>query len=91
MPNIIVDCSHDNSKRCPEKQTDVMLDVVRQIRGGETAIVGAMIESNLEKGSQPIDGTPGLRPGVSITDPCLGWNETEKLVLEVYDGIGERN
>jgi len=83
-PNVVVDCGHANSGKRPERQSEILREVVAQRRAGETAIIGAMIESNLETGSQPlIPGQPPT-PGLSITDPCLGWQETATLLREVH-------
>jgi len=75
---IMVDCSHDNSRKDPAKQPVVMEEVLRQIRGGERAIVGMMLESNLGAGRQDQNGE--LAYGVSITDPCMDWETTEKML-----------
>ena len=79
--SIIVDCSHGNSEKQPERQADVLRDVLTQIEAGNRSIVGFMLESFLEPGSQPFPADPSqLRYGVSITDACIGWNTTEELL-----------
>ena len=79
--SIMVDCSHGNSNKEPERQVAVAEDVVGQIAGGNRSIVGLMIESNLEAGSQAIPADRSkLRYGVSVTDPCLDWPTTERLL-----------
>ncbi len=84
--NVVVDCSHANSYKKPELQPLVMHDVVNQIRLGNRSIVGLMIESNLEAGSQPIpDDLAELKYGCSVTDACIDWPTTEKMVREAYD------
>jgi 3-deoxy-7-phosphoheptulonate synthase len=84
--NVVVDCSHANSYKKPELQPLVMHDVVNQIRLGNRSIVGLMIESNLEAGNQPIpDDLAGLKYGCSVTDACIDWPTTEKMVREAYD------
>ncbi|RIL06925.1 MAG: 3-deoxy-7-phosphoheptulonate synthase [Proteobacteria bacterium] len=84
-PAVVVDCSHDNSGKQPERQCDVLRDVVAQVAAGGRALVGAMLESNLEPGSQPFPAPPAsLRRGVSITDACLGWADTERAVRETH-------
>jgi 3-deoxy-7-phosphoheptulonate synthase len=88
-PAIIVDCSHANSGKRPENQAGVMEDVLRQIVGGETAIIGTMVESYLRSGRQDPSNTTVLDPGLSITDACLGWEETEKLVLHAHEVLGQ--
>jgi 3-deoxy-7-phosphoheptulonate synthase len=81
--NIVVDCSHANSNKDPALQRLVMHDCVHQILEGNQSIVGFMIESNLEAGNQaiPADLTQ-LKYGVSITDPCVDWVITEKMLRE---------
>ncbi len=82
-PNIIVDCSHSNSRKQPQRQLLVMRDIMEQLAAGETAIRGTMLESNLLPGSQPINAFP-IDPGISITDACIGWEETESIISEMY-------
>jgi 3-deoxy-7-phosphoheptulonate synthase len=80
-PNIVIDCSHANSSRDPNLQPLVMADCVHQIREGNRSIVGLMIESNIEGGSQPIpEDRSKLRYGCSVTDPCVDWPTTEKMI-----------
>jgi len=82
---ILVDCSHDNSAKQPERQPEVMRAVLAQIAAGNTSIMGAMIESNLFAGSQPFpQPIAQLRYGVSITDGCIDWATTEALVREIH-------
>jgi 3-deoxy-7-phosphoheptulonate synthase len=91
MKSILVDCSHGNSARKPERQLDVMRGLISQIAAGNTSIMGAMIESNLLAGSQPFPQARGkLRRGVSITDPCIGWAATDSLVREVHAALAGR-
>lgn len=83
-PRIIIDCSHGNSQKNPNVQAIVGRDVIEQVRAGEESIAGLMFESFLELGSQPFNSDRSqLRYGCSITDPCLGWNETESLLTEL--------
>jgi 3-deoxy-7-phosphoheptulonate synthase len=89
--SVLVDCSHDNSGKKPERQPDVMRDLLKQIGNGNAAIMGAMIESNLLPGSQPFpQPLDQLRRGVSITDACIGWDETEALVREIHSALAPR-
>src|SRR5580658_5504848 len=89
--SIMVDCSHDNSAKRPENQPDVMRELLAQIAAGNTSIMGAMVESNLLEGSQPFPQPPEkLRRGVSITDGCIGWPQTESLVREVHAALSGR-
>jgi 3-deoxy-7-phosphoheptulonate synthase len=80
---IIVDCSHANSGKDPTRQSVVWRDVLEQRRAGDRSIVGMMLESNIHPGSQPAASDRSkLHYGVSITDACIGWDETEELLLE---------
>lgn len=79
--NIVVDCSHANSWKKPEKQPLVMRDVLHQIRDGNRSVVGFMVESFIEPGNQPIPKDRSqLRYGCSVTDPCLSWKATEEML-----------
>lgn len=81
--NIVVDCSHANSSKKPELQPLVMADVVNQIRAGNKSILGMMIESNIEAGNQPIPADLSqLKYGCSVTDGCVGWDTTEKMLRD---------
>lgn len=87
-PNIMVDCSHANSGKDPARQVVVLEEVARQILQGNRSIVGLMLESHLHEGSQPLSkDLSHLRYGISITDPCLGWSETEQALLELRDRL----
>jgi 3-deoxy-7-phosphoheptulonate synthase len=90
-PAIMVDCSHDNSGKRPERQVEVMHSVVDQVAAGRSSIIGAMLESNIEAGSQPFPvPRDRLRYGVSITDACMGWDETDALVREAHAQLAPR-
>ena len=79
--NIVIDCSHANSMKDPGLQPLVFRDCIHQILEGNSSIVGMMLESNLEAGSQPIpEDLSKLRYGVSVTDPCMSWASTEELL-----------
>ena len=80
--NIVVDCSHANSRKNHALQTLVLKDVVHQKLDGSTAIKGVMLESNLFEGNQKLTRREALRYGVSITDACLGWETTEACLRE---------
>ncbi len=81
--NIVVDCSHANSYKNPELQPLVLLDIVGQIRHGNQSLIGAMIESNLVAGNQPIpDDLSQLKYGCSVTDACIDWENTESILRE---------
>ncbi len=83
-PNIIIDCSHANSNKEALKQKTVLLDVIKQKKAGEQSIIGVMLESNLLFGKQTVKEGEKPKCGISITDECLGWEETEKLLKEIY-------
>jgi len=78
-PALMVDCSHSNSGKDPLRQPIVWENILRQRAEGSKDIIGAMIESNIHLGCQPL-GTEALRYGVSITDACLDWESTERLL-----------
>ena len=81
--NIVVDCSHANSNKDPSLQPLVMNDVVHQVIEGNQSIVGTMLESNINAGSQPIPADLSqLKYGVSVTDACIDWTSTEKLLRD---------
>jgi 3-deoxy-7-phosphoheptulonate synthase len=91
LKSILVDCSHDNSAKQPERQPEVMRSLLAQIAAGNTSIMGAMIESNLFAGTQPFpQPLEKLRYGVSITDACIDWDTTEALVCEVHAALAPR-
>ena len=77
---IWIDCSHDNSAKDPARQASVLREVLSQMRGGERRIGGILLESNLRAGKQAWSGAGRLEYGVSITDACIGWEETERLL-----------
>ena len=82
---VIVDCSHANSGKDPRRQSVVWRDVLAQRLAGDRSIVGLMLESNIHPGSQPAASDRStLAYGVSITDACIGWEETEELLVEAH-------
>jgi 3-deoxy-7-phosphoheptulonate synthase len=86
---VIVDCSHANSGKDHRRQSVVWRDVVAQRVAGDCSIVGLMLESNIQPGSQPAGSDRSrLAYGVSITDACIGWEETEELLLEAHAALG---
>ena len=90
QPRIVIDCSHQNSRKDWRRQKRVLRSVVDQVRWGEKAIRGFMLESNLEEGSQKIgEDLSALRYGVSVTDGCIGWEETERIVTHAASMIQE--
>ncbi len=88
---VVVDCSHANSKKKQEKQENVLKNILRQRIGGNTSIVGFMLESNLFSGNQPLVKNPkNMKYGVSITDECMGWKKTEKLLGYVHNTLNKK-
>jgi 3-deoxy-7-phosphoheptulonate synthase len=84
---IVIDCSHGNSGRDPNRQPEVLRNVMAQRNTGTRSIVGAMLESNLLAGNQPFPKpTCSLIYGQSITDACVDWESTERIVLEIAEG-----
>jgi len=80
---IIIDCSHANSGKDFRRQVPVARNVIDQIEQGNTSIMGLMLESHLQEGSQKTDCEPDqLNPEISITDACIGWQETESFLRE---------
>ncbi|MBE0614393.1 MAG: 3-deoxy-7-phosphoheptulonate synthase [Burkholderiales bacterium] len=81
--NLVIDCAHANSLKKPELQPLVFRDCIHQIIEGNRSIVGLMLESNIVPGNQPIpEDKSRLVYGCSVTDPCIGWETTEKLIRE---------
>lgn len=89
--SILVDCSHDNSLKKPELQPQVLRALTDQIIAGNTSIMGAMVESNLEAGNQAFPQPLNqLKYGVSITDGCIDWATTERCVRELHAALACR-
>jgi 3-deoxy-7-phosphoheptulonate synthase len=89
--SILVDCSHDNSSKQPERQPEVMRALLQQIVSGNTSIMGAMVESNLAAGNQPFpQPLAQLTYGMSITDGCIDWPATEAMVREIHAALACR-
>lgn len=85
-PAIVIDCSHGNSSKIWQRQARVLRSVVDQVCWGEKSIKGFMMESFLENGKQNIPSDRSqLIYGQSVTDACVGWPETERLVLRAAD------
>ncbi len=93
-PSLMVDCSHANSAKQHERQRDVARDIAGQIAGGSRHIFGVMIESHLQAGAQKF--TPGqddpraLEWGKSITDACLGWDDSHACLAELAAAVRTR-
>jgi len=86
-PQVMIDCSHANSQKDHTKQGAVCRDVAAQVAGGERRIIGLMIESSLVAGAQKLVEGKALTYGQSITDACIGWDETEGLLLELAAAV----
>lgn len=87
-PAIMVDCSHANSYKDHNRQAEVLDSVVEQVNKGQKAICGIMIESNINCGNQSIpDDLAQLKYGVSVTDKCVDWETTEKMILGAYEKL----
>jgi len=79
---VMIDCSHANSAKDPARQPEVWRSLIDQRKQGQSAIMGAMLESHLHAGSQSLNnGKEGLQYGVSITDGCIDWATTKDLFL----------
>lgn len=89
---LMVDCSHGNSEKNHKNQPKVAGVLAEQIESGEEAIMGVMIESNINEGNQkvPADGKAGLKYGVSITDACIGWEDTESVLEVLAQAVRKR-
>ena len=87
---VMIDFSHANAEKLHRRQLEVGRDVAAQIATGERRITGVMIESHLEEGRQDLRPGQPLRPGVSITDACLGWADTEPLLQRLAQAVRER-
>ena len=87
---VMIDCSHANSGKDYRKQSAVCRDVMGQIAGGDERIFGVMLESNLVAGSQQLSGGKELTYGQSITDSCIGWDETIALLRELASAVDAR-
>ena len=86
--NIVVDCSHGNSSKDYARQPIVFEDCVQQILDGNESIIGFMLESNLNEGNQPVPkDLSQLQYGVSVTDACISWETTEKLLRQARERL----
>ena len=89
-PNIMVDFSHANSYKTPARQRDVCDDICKQLEQGEKRIFGVMIESHLIEGNQSVIEGQELVYGQSITDGCIGWEDTEVLCRNLANAVRSR-
>lgn len=88
---LLVDCAHGNCQKQTEKQQEVFQSVLEQIAGGNSKILGLMLESHLESGNQPLTkDLSTLKYAISITDPCIDWKTTESLILSAHELLLQR-
>jgi len=87
---VMIDCSHANSAKRPERQLDVAADLAQRVAGGERRIVGVMVESHLHAGRQDLRPGRPLAYGVSITDACIGWDETQPMLRALAAAVAAR-
>ncbi|MXP51245.1 3-deoxy-7-phosphoheptulonate synthase [Pantoea sp. SoEX] len=87
-PSLMIDCSHGNSNKNYKKQILVAESVVNQIKEGNRSIIGLMIESNINEGNQPSEKLSSeMKYGVSVTDSCINWESTEKLLYDIHRNL----
>jgi 3-deoxy-7-phosphoheptulonate synthase len=86
----MIDMSHANSEKDHRKQIRVCDDICDQLRNGEPRIFGVMIESNLIEGAQKISSPDQLTYGQSITDACIGWEDTERCLTYLAEASAAR-
>ncbi|MBR41627.1 MAG: 3-deoxy-7-phosphoheptulonate synthase [Acidiferrobacter sp.] len=89
-PRLLVDCSHANSGKDPQRQPQVIDSVCEQLVGGERRLMGVMIESHLVGGRQDIVPGQALTYGQSITDSCIAWDETTPLITQLAEAVRRR-
>ncbi|MDZ7782251.1 MAG: 3-deoxy-7-phosphoheptulonate synthase [Halioglobus sp.] len=87
---IMIDASHANSRKTPARQIDVASDIATQVARGNDSIFGVMLESNLVEGRQNVIPGEPLTYGQSITDPCIGWDDTRSLLQEMATAVRMR-
>lgn len=89
-PVIMIDSSHSNSSKDYSRQPEVIADICQQVGGGDERIMGVMIESHLVAGRQDLVDGQALTYGQSITDGCIGWDDTEQVIEQLSQAIEER-
>jgi 3-deoxy-7-phosphoheptulonate synthase len=89
-PKVMIDASHANSSKNPESQPRVMDDVAMQLAGGDARIIGVMIESHLAAGRQDLNPGQPLTYGQSITDGCIDWASSVRVLDRLADGVRAR-
>lgn len=88
--NVMIDFSHANSSKQYKKQMEVCENVCQQIAGGDSAITGVMVESHLVEGAQNLENNDSLIYGQSVTDACIGWDDTELLLQNLAYAVQAR-
>jgi len=84
---IMIDCAHANSSKAYRRQTAVARDIAAQVTAGDNRIIGVMIESNLVAGAQKLDDPARLTYGQSITDACIGWDDTVSMLQDLAAAV----
>lgn len=88
VPNgMVIDCSHANSHKNHKRQREALFDLADQISAGNRSIAGVMLESFIGEGNQSIGSPGGLKYGVSLTDKCIGWDETVELLRYLAEAV----
>lgn len=87
---VMIDCSHANSAKQHRRQIDVAHDIAAQIAAGEQRIMGVMVESHLAEGRQDLKPGVALQPGISITDACIGWDDTVPVLRSLAQAVKQR-
>jgi 3-deoxy-7-phosphoheptulonate synthase len=87
---LMIDFSHANSSKNPQKQIDVGVDIARQLASGEDRIFGVMVESHLKAGRQDLVPGKSLVYGQSITDGCISWEDSQKMLETLAEGVRKR-
>src|SRR4051812_25362765 len=87
---LMIDCSHANAAKDYRRQADVARDIAAQLGSGEPRIIGVMVESHLVAGRQELSGSKPLVFGQSITDGCLGWEESAALLTTLAEAVRRR-
>lgn len=90
VERVMIDCSHANSSKDHERQIEVCDQMATRIAGGDTRIMGLMIESHLVAGRQELGNGQNLRYGQSVTDACIGWEQTEPLLEQLSAAVKQR-
>ena len=87
---VMIDCSHANSSKQHQRQIEVAHDIAAQLAAGDARIVGVMIESNLQEGRQDLVAGQPLKPGVSVTDACIGFEQTVPVLHALAEAVRAR-